>query len=168
MKCGMKERLLAVVVLALAAACNQTDDLKDAANAGKYPLVAKNGLRRLAETNATVVGVLNDVQPPYIYASFRDGKLEWSTDPQRRSMIQGQADVYSRPEMTCLGFEYARLSTPGRAERYLVCEALAPLHVTNALPRSQQFTFPVGALFLQYEPPKGAGFPQYYYLSFPK
>ena len=67
--------------------------------------------------------------------------------------------------MTCLGFEYKRLSTPGRAERYLVCEALEQIRVSNSLPRSQDFVFPTGALFVVYEPPKETGYPQYYYLK---
>ena len=83
-------------------------------------------------------------------------------------MIQGRADSYSRPDISCLGFEYKRLSTPGRAERYLVCEALETLHVSNALPRSQDFVFPAGALFVEYEPPRETGYPQYYYLNVQK
>jgi hypothetical protein len=162
----MKKRLAAAIALALVAGCDKTDDIKG--GVGNYPIIDKGGVRKLLESNANVVGLLNDIQPPYIYASFRGGKLEWSTDPQRRSMIQGQADVYNRPDMTCVGFEYTRLSTPGRAERYLVCESLQEIHVENALPRSQQFVFPPGALFLQYEPPKKTGFPQYYYLSVQK
>lgn len=160
-------RMAAAFALALAAGCDQLSTPNGPAGGGvaDYPVIARGGLRKLAESNATVVGVLNDVQPPYIYASFRDGKLEWSTDPQKRAAIQGHADAYNRPDMTCLGFEYKRLSTPGRAERYLVCEALAQLRVSNSLPRSQDFVFPPGALFLQYEPPKETGYPQYYYLS---
>ena len=89
----MEKRLAAAVALALAAACNPTDDAKDRSGAGNYPVVDKGGLRKLLESNASVLGVLNDIQPPFIYAAFRDGKLEWSTDPQKRSAIQGPADA---------------------------------------------------------------------------
>lgn len=163
----MKRRLAVAVALVLAAAaCNQRNDAK--APAGEYALIAAGGLQQLLGSNAKVYGFLNDVEQPYVYASFRDGWLEWSTDKDRRSMIQGRADSYNRPDMSCLGFEYKRLGTPGRAERYLVCEALDEVKVSNALPRSQDFVFPAGALFLQYEPPKETGYPQYYFLRIQK
>lgn len=149
---------------ALAAACDQKHE-PTAPAAGEYALVAAGGLRELLDSNARVVGVLNDVERPYVYASFRDGWLEWSTDKERRSLIQGRADTYNRPDMSCLGFEYKRLNTPGRPERYLVCEALDELKVSNVLPRSQDFVFPTGALFLEYDPPKEVGYPQYYFLG---
>src|SRR4051812_15606468 len=150
----------------LVAACDKAayDTPPSAARA----LISKGGLQQLADSNATFVGYLNDQEQPYIYAQFRDGWLQWSTDPDRRSLIQGRADAYSRPDMSCFGFEYKRLSTPGRAERYLVCEATEPLKVSNGLPRSQDFAFPTGALFLQYLPPKEVGYPQYYYLKIQK
>jgi hypothetical protein len=164
----MERRLAAAVALVLvAAACDPKNDPK-APSGAEYALIAAGGLHELIDSNARVVGVLNDVEAPYVYASFRDGWLEWSTDKERRSMIQGRADTYNRPDMSCLGFEYKRLGTPGRAERYLVCEALDEVKVSNALPRSQDFVFPAGALFLEYEPPKEAGYPQYYFLNIRK
>jgi hypothetical protein len=164
----MKRRLaVAVVLMLVAAACNQRNDSKAPAG-GEYALIAAGGLQQLLGSNAKVYGFLNDVEQPYVYASFRDGWLEWSTDKDRRSMIQGRADSYNRPDMSCLGFEYKRLGTPGRAERYLVCEALDEVKVSNALPRSQDFVFPAGALFLEYEPPKEVGYPQYYFLGIQK
>ena len=164
----MKTRLAAAVaVMLVAAACDQKHD-PTAPTGGEYALIAAGGLNGLLDSNARVVGVLNDVEQPYVYASFRDGWLEWSTDKERRSMIQGRADTYNRPDMSCLGFEYKRLNTPGRPERYLVCEAIEEVKVSNALPRSQDFVFPAGALFLEYEPPKEVGYPQYYFLSLQK
>ena len=162
----MKRRLaVAVALMLVAAACDQKHE--PTAPAGEA-LIAAGGLHELLDSNARVVGVLNDVEKPYVYASFRDGWLEWSTDRERRSMIQGRADTYNRPDMSCLGFEYKRLNTPGRPERYLVCEALDELKVSNVLPRSQDFVFPTGALFLEYDPPKEVGYPQYYFLGIQK
>ena len=161
----IKKWFAIVAALALVAGCNQTDDLKQGGANGDYPIVAKGGLRKLLESNASILGVLNDVQPPFVYAAFQDGKLERSTDPEKRSAIRGTADAYTRPDMNCLGFEYKRLSNPGRAERYLVCEALTQLRVSNSLPRGQDFVFPAGALFLEYDPPPNIGYPQYYYLK---
>ena len=159
--------LLAVAAVALAAACDQGNESKEpsGAQAGMQPVVAKGGLQKLLDSNAALIGYLNDQEPPYIFASFHDGWLDWSTDRERRSLIQGRADAYNRPDMTCLGFEYKRLSTPGRAERYLVCEALESLKVSNVLPRSQDFAFATGTLFFLYLPPKEIGYPQYYYLN---
>ena len=165
----MNRRLAATVAfLLVAAACDQKDAGKAPAGGADYALVAAGGLRELLASNARVIGILDDVEQPYVYASFHDGWLEWSTDRERRSMIQGRADTYNRPDMSCLGFEYKRLGTPGRAERYLICEAAGELKVSNALPRSQDFVFPAGALFLQYEPPKETGYPQYYFLRIQK
>lgn len=161
----IKKRLAMVATLALVAGCNQTDERKPASVNSEYPIIAKGGLRKLLESNASILGVLNDVQPPFVYAAFQDGKLEWSTDPGKRSAIRGAADEYTRPDMKCLGFEYKRLSNPGRAERYLVCEALTQIRVSKSLPRGQDFVFPAGALFLEYDPPPNIGYPQYYYLK---
>ena len=47
----------------------------------------------------------------------------------------------------------------------LVCEALDAIQHRNNLPRSQDFYLKRGDLFLEYEPPRGTGFPQIYYLS---
>ena len=156
----------AVAIVIVTAACDQKQEAKAPAGvAGGHALVDIGGLKALLESNAHVVGFLNEVEQPYVYASFKDGWLEWSTDPDRRSLIQGRADTYNRPDMSCLGFEYKRLGVPGRAERYLVCEALGEIRVSNALPRSQDFLFPTGALFLEYMPPKEVGYPQYYFLG---
>lgn len=163
----MKSGLPVVVALVLAtAACDHKDEPK--APGGGSALIVAGGLQHLLDSNATLVGFLNEVEPPYVHAAFRDGWLEWSTDKQRRSLIQGRADVYNRPDMKCLGFEYKRLSVPGRAERYLVCEAIQELRLSNVLPRSQDFVFPSGALFFEYEPPKEIGYPQYYFLAIEK
>ena len=166
----MNTRLAAAVALMLlAAACDQNEQAKAPPGvAGGHALVDIGGLKTLLESDAHVVGFLNEVEEPYVFASFRDGWLEWSTDRERRSLIRGRADTYGRPNMNCLGFEYKRLGLPGRAERYLVCEALAELKVSNVLPRSQDFSLPVGALFLEYEPPKEVGYPQYYFLGLQK
>jgi hypothetical protein len=166
----MKTRLVTAVALVLgAAACDHKEEAKvPSGAAGVHAMIASGGLKSLLESNARLVGFLNDVEQPYVYASFRDGWLEWSTDKQGRSLIQGRADTYSRPDMNCLGFEYKRLGMPGRAERYLVCEALDELKVSNVLPRSQDFVFEAGALFLEYEPPKEVGYPQYYFLRIQK
>ena len=162
----MKRVLALVVAATLVAACDR--GAGDLPSTAARPLVSQGGLQQLVESNASFAGYLNNVEPPYIFASFRDGWLHWSSDPDRRSMIQGRADAYNRPDMSCFGFEYKRLATPGRSERYLVCEALEQLQLSNALPRSQDFAFPTGTLFLQYLPPKETGYPQYYYLKIQK
>ena len=72
-------------------------------------------------------------------------------------MAAGHADLFTLPEKTCVF-----MPTHG-PEKYLVCEAPRSITHSNSMPRSQDFSFASGALFLMYEPPQGTGYTQYYY-----
>jgi hypothetical protein len=159
---------LAVTIALLAACDGKPEPARDFQSPGAGTL-RKGGLQQLAAANANLVGYLHEAKDPTIFAAFRDGWVQWSTDPQKRSAVHGRADVYSRPDMNCVGFEQKSFVMPTHGpERFLVCEALQSLKVSNILPRAQDFFFPAGALFLQYQPPKGTGYPQYYYLAVEK
>ena len=126
----------------------------------------KGRVQQLLTSNARFVGYLYSADQASIVAGFSNGMLQWRSDPQSKSSVQGQADVFTWPDKSCLGFEQKNLFMPTHGpERYLVCEAVRPIQHRNNLPRSQDFSFERGALFLEYQPPQGTGFPQIYYLG---
>lgn len=160
----------AIVGLLLAAACDQPGQPKAGKDAS--PPVATTAssataqLRELASANATLVGYLYVPEQPSIIASFHDGRLQWRTDPHANPVAQGSAIFFSEPDKACVGFEQNNpLIQSHGPERYLVCEAVQPIKHSNSLPRSQDFLLKPGTLFLQYQPPAGTGFTQYYYAS---
>jgi len=123
-------------------------------------------LQQLAASSATVVGYLHTPDKPYAIASFGEGWLQWRTDRESAPAAQGQADFFTEPDRMCIGFEQKKASMPNHGpERYLVCEAVLRIEHSNSLPRSQDFWLDPGTLFLEYEPPAGTGFVQYFYAS---
>jgi hypothetical protein len=160
----------AIVALLLAAACGQDSPPKPGQQSSPpvatTPFSAKEQLRELARDNATVVGYLYVAEQPSVIASFSDGRLLWRTDPKAVPVAQGPAVHFAEPDKACIGFEQNNPVTPSHGlERYLVCEAVQPIKHSNSLPRSQDFLLKPGTLFLQYQPPAGTGFPQYYYAT---
>jgi len=104
-----------------------------------------------------------------LIASFNNGTLQWRSDPKSPPLAQGAVDYFTEPDKTCVGFEYKNVSMPGRGpERYLVCEATRTIQHSNSLPRSQDFYLDAGTMFMEYEPPAGTGFVQYYYAAVSK
>ena len=117
-------------------------------------------------SNATVVGYLYTPDKPYAIASFSDGWLQWRANVESPPLANGPAKFLSEPDRMCVGLEQKNVSMPTHGpERYLVCEATRPIRHSNSLPRSQDFWLDPGTLFLQYEPPAGTGFPQYFYAA---
>jgi|SRR6266850_955957 len=160
----------AIAALLFAAGCDQPGQPKAAKDSSPpvatTPFSAKERLRELVTANATVVGYLYVADQPLIVASFHDGRLEWRMDPHAKPVAQGQATFFSEPDKACIGFEQNNpLIQSHGPERYLVCEAVQPIKHSNSLPRSQDFLLKPGTLFLQYQPPAGTGFTQYYYAS---
>jgi hypothetical protein len=151
-------RTLTVLVLAVAAACDQSGESQ----------TPQARLKQLATSNATLVGYLYVPDTPYILASFTNGSLQWRT-PAQQNAAQGPADIFVEGDKTCIGFEHKNpvMSSSG-PEQYLVCEALQPIKHSNSLPRSQDFWLERGTLFLLYRPPPGTGYDQYFYASLAK
>lgn len=123
-------------------------------------------MQQLAASNATVIGYLYTADKPYVIAAFGDVWLQWRTDHDSSPLAQGPVDFFSEPDKMCIGFEQKKASMPNHGpERYLVCEAVLPIEHSNSLPRSQDFWLDPGTLFMQYEPPAGTGFAEYYYAA---
>jgi hypothetical protein len=151
----------ALLALGLAAACNRPVAPK-AINAQ----TPEGRLEHLVASNATIVGYLYTAEKPFVIASFRDGALQWRHDPDSKTMIQGPAELYSEADRACIGFAAKTPSMPGQGpQRFLVCEALRPIEHSNSLPRSQDFRLASGTMFLEYQPPAGTGYPQFFYAS---
>ena len=113
-----------------------------------------------------MIGYLYTADKPYVIATFGDGWLQWSTDRESSPLAQGTVDFFGEPDKMCIGFEQKKASMPNHGpERYLVCEAVLPIEHSNSLPRSQDFRLDPGTVFLQYEPPAGTGFAEYYYAA---
>jgi hypothetical protein len=165
----MLRALVLAALVTLAASCKQ--ESAPVAPAGPTPtspskLSTKGRLDDLVRANSRFVGYLYEADQPSILGSFRDGMLLWRSDPQSHSVVQGRADLFTWPDKTCVGFEQKNLFMPKHGpERYLVCEAMESIKHRNNLPRSQDFSFQRGNLFLEYQPPQGTGYPQMYYLG---
>jgi hypothetical protein len=145
--------LLLLAMFGLLAACNR-----------QTTTAAKGRLADMVQSNTKLVGYLYSADQPYVVVAFQQGVLRWRSDPQSNSASEGRPKVFNWPDKTCLGFEEKNLSMPSHsAERYLVCEATAGIQHRNHLPRSQDFFFKRGDVFLEYQPPEGTGFPQVYY-----
>jgi hypothetical protein len=144
--------VLAVILMAVACGPNRpgpTDQLKE-----------------LLSSNAKVIGYLYSADQPWIIASFSNGRLQWRADGATYPVAQAQAQIFTAADRTCIGFELKNPSlAPSGPAQYLVCEAVQPITVSNSLPRSQDFRLKPKALFLQYQPPPGTGYTQYYYAS---
>ena len=154
----MRRVIAAVLVLTLAPACDQS--------ASKSADSPEARLKQLAQSNATVVGYIYTADKPFVVAAFSNGTLQWRHDPDNKSMIQGPAELFSRPDRTCIGFAAKSPFMPAQGpERYLVCEALRPIEHHNSLPHSQDFRLRPGTLFIEYEPPAGTGYAQLFYAS---
>jgi hypothetical protein len=152
----------ALLILGLAGACDQARP-PGSAEAAASP---EGRLRQLVASNATVVGYLYSAKEPFLIASFNNGSLQWRTDPTSNSVIQGPAELFNRPDRTCIGFAAKNPSMPAQGpERFLVCEALQPIQYSNALPRSQDFRLQAGTMFLEYDPPPGTGYSQLFYAA---
>jgi hypothetical protein len=165
----MTRALFLAAVLAITASCKQESPPVAPANAPPTTAKqaeAKGRLQDLLKTNAAFLGYLFSPDTPAILGGFKDGMLQWRSDPKTPSMVQGRADVFTWPDKRCVGFEQKNLFMPTHGpERYLVCEALEPIKHHNSLPRSQDFSFQRGQLFLEYQPPQGTGYSQIYYLA---
>lgn len=152
----------AVIVLTLSAACGPADSPsqpRPAATAG-------GRLEQLVASNAKLVGYLYTADKPFVVASFSKGALQWRHDPDSQSIIQGPATLFSEPDRVCMGFQAKNPSMPAQGpERYLVCEAVRPIEHSNSLPRSQDFRLAPGTMFLEYQPPAGTGYAQFFYAS---
>ena len=148
-------RTLIVLLVAFAAACDQSG----------HSQTPQARLKKLATSNATVIGYLYVPDTPYIIASFKNGTLQWRTSTQHNG-AQGPADIFVEDDKTCIGFEHKNpVMASSRPEQYLICEALQPIKHSNSLPRSQDFWLRRGTLFLLYRPPAGTGYEQYFYAS---
>lgn len=157
----MHRVLGALLVVALASACDRPVAPKTI-NAN----TPEGRLEQLVAANATIVGYLYTAEKPFVIASFRDGALQWRHDPDSKAMIQGPAELFSEPDRACVGFAAKTPSMPAQGpQRFLVCEALRPIEHSNSLPRSQDFRLAPGTLFLEYQPPSGTGYPQFFYAS---
>lgn len=155
----MRRIIAALIVLTLAPACDRRASTSDAAT-------PEARLEQLAQSNATVVGYLYTADKPFVVAAFSNGALQWRHDPANKSIIQGPAELFRLADRTCIGFAGKNPSMPAQGpERYLVCEALAPIEHHNSLPRSQDFRLQTGTMFIEYEPPAGTGYPQLFYAS---
>jgi len=156
----MKRLLAASMVLGLAG-CDHS--APEAANS------PEGRLKQLVASNATVVGYIYSADQPHVVASFRNGSLLWRHDPNSKSIIEGPAEPYSEPDRSCVGFAAKNPSMPAQgAERYLVCEAIRPIRHSNSLPHSQDFRLQPGTMFMEYQPPPGTGYPQFFYVSMKK
>jgi hypothetical protein len=168
----MNRGFLAALLAVSCAACEQqpSEPVKKATTARSATSRAPTGrLQRLVTANAAMVGYIASPEQPAILASFGNDLLQWRSDPKGSSMVQGRADVFSYPDRVCVGFEQKNLFMPTHGpERYLICEATEPIKHSNFLPRTQDFSFAPGALFMQYEPPRGTGFPQIFYIAVEK
>ena len=121
-------------------------------------------LADMLQSNAKLVGYLYSADQPSVAVDFQDGMLRWRTDPHGRAIAEGRAQVFTWPDRACIGFEQKNASAPARPpERYLFCEATERIEHRNHLPRSQDFSFDRGDVFLEYQPPEGTGYPQIYY-----
>lgn len=165
----MPRTVLVVVLLTFAAACKQESAPAPKTNAlraaAKQP-EPKGRLQDLIKADTAFVGYLYSADKPSIAGGFKGGMLQWRSDPQSNSVVQGRADMFTWPDKRCVGFEQKNLFMPTHGpERYLVCEALETIKHRNNLPRSQDFSFQRGQLFLEYQPPPGTGFSQVYYVA---
>ena len=153
----------------LAAACDNSGQRQAGSTASPLSpaaVAAKGRLQELVRTNATVVGYLYTPDKPYVIASFSNGSLQWRTDRESATVAQGPAVFFSDADEMCVGLEQKKPSMPDHGpERYLVCEAVRAIEHSNSLPRSQDFRLDPGTLFMQYGPPAGTGFIQYFYAS---
>lgn len=160
---------LLAAVAALASACDdssQRQASKTGASGSAAASVPNDRLQQLVASNATVIGYLYTPDKPYAIASFSNGTLQWRADPKSPPVAQGTVAFFTEPDKDCLGFEHKNVSMPGHGpERYLVCEATRTIQHSNSLPRSQDFNLDSGTLFMEYEPPAGTGFVQYYYAA---
>jgi hypothetical protein len=124
----------------------------------------KGRVAEMLQSNAKLVGYVYSADQPNVVVAFDHGMLRWRSDPQRQSVAEGRAQVFNYSDRMCLGFEQKSAAMPARApDCYLVCEATESIQHRNHLPRSQDFSFKRGDVFLEYEPPEGAGFAEIYY-----
>ena len=156
-----------IAALLAIAACDRGAE-RPAAKPANAPLAtpanATAQLQELAKSNATVLGYLYSAETPYIVASLDGGTLVWRTQGGANSVAQGRVAPLNESDRSCIGFKQRNPTMPSHGpERYLICEALAPIRHSNSLPRSQDFTLQPGTLFLQYDPPLGTGFAQLFY-----
>ena len=157
-------------VLLLAVACDQASgpvgSTLSPAKSAPSSTVPTDQLKQLLASNATVIGYLQTPDEPQFIASLSHGYLQWRTDATRSPIAQGQVEVFTGSDRTCIGFEnkFSPFATQG-PEQYLICEAQRSMQVSNSLPRGQDFRFGSKTLFLQYQPPGRTGFTQYYYAS---
>jgi len=164
----MPRVFVSVVVMLLAAACKPESPAEPTGPTPTPPskLATKGRLDDLVRANSRFVGYLYSADQPSIIGAFKDGVLQWRNDPDNQSIVQGRADLFTWPDKTCVGFEQKNLFMPKPGpERFLVGEAVEPIKHRNNLPRSQDFSFQRGNLFLEYQPPQGTGYPQMYYLG---
>ena len=157
----MRRALTAVIILTLSAACGRSGE-----PAARPPATAGGRLEQLLASDATLVGYLYTAERPFVVAAFNKGALQWRHDPENKSIIQGPAEFFSDTDRVCIGFQAKNPSMPAQGpERYLVCEAVRPIEHSNSLPRSQDFRLAPGTMFLEYQPPAGTGYPQFFYAS---
>jgi hypothetical protein len=157
----MSRILLGLAVVALGAACDRPGPPGNS--------IAKGHVQELAASNATVIGYLYKPGEPYLIASFKDGSLHVRTDPQNTAAVQGPAEVFAWQDRSCMGFQQKNLLMPNHGpQSHLVCEALQSIEHSNSLPRSQDFRLDRGTLFLMYQPPKGTGDVQLFYVALSK
>jgi hypothetical protein len=157
----MNRVVVLIAVAILVAACE-----RHAAEPQPARAAPTDQLQQLVASNAKVVGYVYSAEQPSIVASFSNGWLQWRAEGANYPVAQAQAEIFTEPDRTCIGFEQKNpsLASHGPAQ-YLVCEAVQPITVSNSLPRSQDFWLKPKMLFLQYQPPRGTGYTQYYYAS---
>jgi hypothetical protein len=160
-------RVAAVLLLpALFAACGPSTPPQPGKPALAAAATPRERLEHLVASNATIAGYLYTADKPYVIVTFRNGLLQWRTDPQSQSIIQGPAQLYSDADRMCIGFSAKNPSLPAQGpERYMVCEALQAIEHSNSLPRSQDFRLSSGSTFLEYQPPAGTGYAQLFYAT---
>ena len=158
----MKRRLF-IAALALSACDQSSPPAKPGAPVLEAARAPTPQLAALA-TGATVIGYLYSADAPYIVATIDNGTLLWRSQGGANPVAQGPIGAITDSDRSCIGFKQKNPTMATRGpERYLICEATAPITHSNSLPRSQDFTFSPGTLFLEYDPPSGTGFAQLFY-----
>src|SRR3982751_355592 len=62
-------------------------------------------LQQLLASNAKVVGYVYSAEQPSIVASFSNGWLQWRAEGANYPVAQAQAEIFTEPDRTCVGFE---------------------------------------------------------------
>ena len=160
-----------IAVLLLAGACDQAPPAQAQLSPAKSPpgTPASAQLRQLLASKDKAIGYLQSADKPWAIASFGEGWFEWQWGPESGkgpAVAQGRSESFSAPDRRCIGLEQNSPTFAAHGvERFLLCEATELIEASNSLPRSQDFRFAPKTLFLEYQPPLGTGFTQYFYVA---